>query len=122
MMRMISRDADPLHVRYGPVHEVTVARGGMLERIARDERMLVNSSHWQGIDRLADGLVVEAVAPDGLIEAARIAAHPGFALGVQWHPEWRAAENPVSRRLFEAFGDACRARRARRLLPAAMAA
>jgi putative glutamine amidotransferase len=68
----------------------------------------VNSVHQQAIDQPAPGLLVEALAPDGTIEGVRVAAAPGFALGVQWHPEWRAGENPASRRLFEAFGAACR--------------
>jgi putative glutamine amidotransferase len=70
----------------------------------------VNSLHAQAIDRLAAGLAVEALAPDGTIEAVRVAHAPGFALAVQWHPEWRVLENPTSRRLFAAFGAACRTR------------
>jgi len=74
----------------------------------------VNSLHGQAIDRLAPGLVVEAVALDGTIEAVRLEGAPGFVLGVQWHPEWRLLEHPISRRLFAAFGAACRARAAAR--------
>jgi putative glutamine amidotransferase len=59
--------------------------------------------HNQGIDRLADGLHVEAVAPDGTIEAVSIDDAPGFAIGVQWHPEWRARENPAYAAIFQAF-------------------
>lgn len=75
--------------------------------------MAVNSLHGQGIDRLADGLVVEAVAEDGLVEAWRL-ADAEFVLGVQWHPEWRATGNALSMAIFGAFGDACRRRRTRR--------
>jgi putative glutamine amidotransferase len=82
-------------------------------------RIEVNSLHGQGIDRLADRLVVEALAEDGTIEAVSVANAPGFALGVQWHPEWRVLENVWSRRLFAAFGDAARARAAARLDAAA---
>ncbi len=60
--------------------------------------------------RWARGLEVEARAPDGLIEAFRVAAAPGFALAVQWHPEWQVLKNPFSLALFAAFGDAARAR------------
>ena len=69
---------------------------------------MVNSLHGQGIDRPASGLLVEAVAPDGQIEAVSL---PGarFVVGVQWHPEYRAAENPMSRALFGAFAHACHA-------------
>jgi putative glutamine amidotransferase len=58
--------------------------------------------------------VVEATASDGTIEAVSVAGAPAFALAVQWHPEWRVLDNPVSRRLFAAFGAACRARQAAR--------
>jgi len=109
------RDDDPVDVQYGPVHEVRVVSGGLLERVVQLDSFLVNSAHGQGIDRIAPGLVVEALAPDGLIEAVRVSSHPGFALGVQWHPEWRAADNEVSVRIFEAFGQASQARQARRL-------
>jgi putative glutamine amidotransferase len=59
------------------------------------------------VNRLAPGLRVEAVAPDGLVEAFSVAGAPGFNLAVQWHPEWQAAANPVSLRLLRAFGEAC---------------
>jgi putative glutamine amidotransferase len=68
----------------------------------------VNSLHGQGIDRLARRLRVEAEAPDGTIEAVSMDEAPGFLLGVQWHPEWRHAENPVSQAIFAAFGEALR--------------
>jgi putative glutamine amidotransferase len=102
-------------VQYGPAHPVDVSAGGELERVVGASRFDVNSVHGQGIDRVAPGLLIEAMALDGQIEAVRIAAHPGFALAVQWHPEWRPAANPVSVKLFTAFGDACRAARQRRV-------
>jgi len=68
----------------------------------------VNSLHSQGVDRLAEGLLVEALAPDGTIEAYRRDDPDHYLLGIQWHPEWRAAENPLSKQIFESFGDACR--------------
>ena len=74
--------------------------------LARDE-VMVNSVHGQGVRRLAEGLRVEALAPDGLVEAFSVADSPGFALGVQWHPEWQAADNPVSMAMLRAFGAAC---------------
>ncbi|RMF98207.1 MAG: gamma-glutamyl-gamma-aminobutyrate hydrolase family protein [Gammaproteobacteria bacterium] len=100
--------ADPLHIQYGPAHEVRFTPGGRLAAITGREGAQVNSVHGQGIDRLADGLAVEAVAPDGLIEAVSVPDAPGFALAVQWHPEWRAAQDEISIALFQAFGDACR--------------
>ncbi|MBA1204036.1 gamma-glutamyl-gamma-aminobutyrate hydrolase family protein [Pseudomonas capeferrum] len=99
-----------LEVQYSPRHAVDTAPGGLFDRLGLATRFEVNSLHSQGIDRLAPGLRVEARAPDGLIEAVSMADAPGFVLGVQWHPEWRFAENPVSLRLFEAFREACTAR------------
>lgn len=104
----------PLEVQYGPRHAVSVEPGGLLESLGLAARFEVNSLHSQGIDRLAPGLRVEARAPDGLVEAVSMPAAPGFVLGVQWHPEWRFAENPVSLRLFKAFREACIAHAARR--------
>jgi putative glutamine amidotransferase len=101
----------PRAERYGPAHAVQLTDGSLVQRLLDGvETIEVNSLHAQAIDRLAAGLAVEAVAPDGTIEAVRVADAPGFALGVQWHPEWRVLENPISRRLFAAFGAACRAR------------
>ena len=70
--------------------------------------IMVNSLHGQGIDQPAPGLQVEAVAPDGQIEAVSL---PGarFVVGVQWHPEYKPLENPISRALFAAFSQACHA-------------
>jgi putative glutamine amidotransferase len=104
------RDGDPVEKKYGPAHDVTVAPGGILAGLARERTFAVNSLHSQGIDRLAPSLRVEATAPDGTIEAVSSAQARGFLLGVQWHPEWRYADNPVSRAIFAAFGDAVRAR------------
>lgn len=103
----------PLEVQYGPAHPLRLTPGGLLARLAGADTVTVNSLHGQGIDRLADGLVVEAVAEDGLVEAWRL-ADAEFVLGVQWHPEWRATGNALSMAIFGAFGDACRRRRTRR--------
>lgn len=104
---------DPLEKQYAPAHVVTLNPGGLLAGIAGVPSVHVNSLHGQGVARLGKGLKVEAVAPDGLIEAFRHEG-PGFLLGVQWHPEWRVAENPFYLGIFKAFGDACRARAAQR--------
>jgi putative glutamine amidotransferase len=107
-----------LEQRYGPKHCVGVT--GQLARIVGADRLTVNSLHGQAIDRLADGLVIEALAPDGTIEAVRLEVAESdhghssgtgvdpWVLGVQWHPEWHYAENPGSIAIFRAFGDACR--------------
>jgi putative glutamine amidotransferase len=97
----------PLDVAYGPKHAISVF--GALARIVGTDSITVNSVHSQAIDRPGDGLVVEAVAEDGTIEAVSAPNAPGFVLGLQWHPEWRYAEHPVSVAIFRRFGDACRA-------------
>lgn len=97
-----------LEQQYAPVHPVRIAPGGQLARILDRDEIMVNSLHGQGIDRLAPGLLAEARAADGLIEAFSVTGAQTLALAVQWHPEWQAAQNPDSLRLFRAFGDACR--------------
>ena len=105
----------PLKDRYGLAHPITLTPGGALQALFEGaERIEVNSLHGQGIDRVAGRLAVEAVAGDGTIEAVSVRDAKGFALGVQWHPEWQVLENPWSRRLFAAFGAAARARAAAR--------
>lgn len=99
---------DPLEVQYGPAHEINLVDGGLLQRLAGTSTATVNSLHSQGVARLADGVSVEAVADDGLIEAFRVDDAAGFALAVQWHPEWQFAGNKLSSAIFDAFGAACR--------------
>lgn len=102
-------DNTPAAVQYGPAHRVDVVRGGVLEGITGAGSFTVNSVHGQGVKQLAPGLRVEALAPDGLVEAFSVARDgfpPGFSLCVQWHPEWQAAGNQVSMQLLQAFGTA----------------
>lgn len=106
--------ADPLEVQYGPSHPVTLVEGGLLRRLAESDSAIVNSLHAQGVARLADGVSIEAVADDGLIEAFRVDDSEGFALAVQWHPEWQVTKHEFSMQIFKAFGDACRERVATR--------
>ena len=101
--------------RYLPRHPVRLVAGGAFARILGTIEIEVNSLHWQGVDRLADGLAVEGTAPDGTIEAVQVRNARNFALAVQWHPEYRVLENPSSVALFRAFGDAARAQAQRRL-------
>jgi putative glutamine amidotransferase len=96
--------------RYRPKH--AVALQGKLAEIIGAREAMVNSVHGQAIDRVADGLGVAATAPDGIVEAVWMPNAPGFVLGIQWHPEWRWQDDPVSMAIFRAFGDACRAWRA----------
>jgi putative glutamine amidotransferase len=108
-------ESKPLDVQYGPAHEVELEADGPMRAWAGGAtRIRVNSLHWQGVRELAPGLVVEARAPDGLVEAFRVAAAPTFARAVQWHPEWRVMANEFSVALFAAFGAAARERAARR--------
>ena len=99
----------PHEIRYGPKHAIAIA--GSLARILNADSIQVNSLHGQAIDRLGQGLVVEAHALDGTIEAVAMPSAPGWLLGVQWHPEWAFAANPHSVAIFAAFGDACRIRK-----------
>jgi putative glutamine amidotransferase len=102
--------SQPLDVQYGPAHDVTVQPGGLLAKLIGEKTFKVNSLHSQGIDRIAAPLRVEALAPDGQIEAVSMPSAKGFLFATQWHPEWRWSENPVSRAIFAAFGEALRAR------------
>jgi putative glutamine amidotransferase len=104
-------------IQYGPAHDVAIVPGGLLENILGTGNVQVNSVHGQGARDLAPGARVEAVAPDGLVEAFSLPASPGFNLCLQWHPEWRAADNPVSMKLLRAFGAACQSFRDQRRLP-----
>ena len=110
----LENKSDPLEKQYGPAHAVTLVEGGLLRELAGTDSAMVNSLHAQGVARLADGVSVEAVADDGLIEAFRVDDAEGFALAVQWHPEWQVTKNEFSMQIFKAFGDACRARAAER--------
>ena len=109
-----SDDNQPRDVQYGPAHDVALTDGGLLASLWPAPEVAVNSLHAQGIDRLAPRLTVEATAPDGQIEAVRVDDAPSFALGVQWHPEWKVTEDPFSMAIFGAFGEATRARAASR--------
>jgi putative glutamine amidotransferase len=104
--------AQPLDVQYAPVHEVRFTPGGLLERVSGRKSAMVNSVHSQGVDALGEGLDVEAVAADGLVEAFAVGDAPGFTLAMQWHPEWKVRENELSMAIFQAFGEAARHYRA----------
>ncbi|KFN51527.1 gamma-glutamyl-gamma-aminobutyrate hydrolase family protein [Arenimonas composti] len=101
---------EPIGVQYAPAHPVHLAEGGLLARISGGREATVNSLHGQGIRSLGRGLVVEATAPDGLVEAVRLDDPQRFLLAVQWHPEWRVVENPFYLGIFQAFAAACRER------------
>jgi putative glutamine amidotransferase len=104
-----------LEDQYGPAHEVSFTPGGLLHALSGMDGAMVNSLHGQGVDRLAPRLAVEAVAPDGLVEAFRLDRTDAFLLGVQWHPEWAFREDPLSVEIFRALGTAARAYQAARV-------
>ncbi len=99
---------DDMDVKYAPQHGVTLQNGGALAAIVGETTFATNSLHRQGIDRLADRLILEGTAEDGTIEAVQVRDARAFAFGVQWHPEYKAAENPVSAKLYQAYGQAAR--------------
>jgi len=90
------------------VHPVDLTPGGVLARAFGTDRTTVNSVHYQGVDRLGDGLSVEARAPDGVVEAVSAQINGAPLLAVQWHPEWRTADHPQSQTFFQVFGRALR--------------
>ena len=100
----------PLDEQYAPTHKLELTDTGLLASLAGTTDVSVNSLHTQGVAKLGAGLVVEATAPDGLIEALSVQGSAAFSLAVQWHPEWKVAENPFYLAIFRAFGTACRQR------------
>lgn len=89
-------------------HDVVIGPGTCLAGILGDGKITVNSVHRQGIDRLSPRLQAEATAQDGTIEAVSLSDPAGFAVGVQWHPEYWVTTDNNSRLIFKAFGDAVR--------------
>jgi len=98
--------------RFALAHEIVVKDGSHLAEILKPqlaaEAVRVNSLHTQALDKLGKNVIVEAVAPDGTVEAVSVKDAPGFAIGVQWHPEYWAHTDPASKAIFEAFGEAAR--------------
>ena len=89
-------------------HKVTFTKNGPFHRLMGAQEVMTNTLHGQGIKEPGERVVVDGTAPDGTQEAIYIEGAPGFALSVQWHPEWNAESDPVSRPLFTALGDAAR--------------
>ena len=106
--------SDDQRERFAIRHAVRIEPNSCLGRIMGADEIAVNSLHRQGINILSSRLVVEGAAPDGTIEAVRVADATGFAVGVQWHPEFWVKTDGPSRKLFEAFGAEARARAASR--------
>ncbi len=95
--------------QYGKSHEVNLVDGGRLSSLTDTKTISVNSLHGQGIKQLANQLVAEANAVDGLVEAFSLDDESHYVLAVQWHPEWRFRDNAFSTALFRSFGEAVRA-------------
>ena len=89
-------------------HSVTFTEGGVFHRLMGDTTVMTNTLHGQGIKRAGARVVIDGHADDGTPEAIYVKDAPGFTLAVQWHPEYRADQDPVSQKLFGAFGDAAR--------------
>lgn len=103
------RESDSQDERFAIHQPVTIKEGSCLAGIFGAGDLKINSLHRQAVDRLGERLQVEAVAPDGTVEAVSVKDAKGFAIGVQWHPEYWATSDDASKRLFQAFGDAVRA-------------
>ncbi len=90
--------------RTEPGHEVRITPGTLLHRITARDTMAVNSAHHQAVKDPGPGLVVDALASDGVIEGIEDPRRR-FCLGVQWHPEYALSDG--DRRIFAAFIAAC---------------
>lgn len=104
------RPDGPIEVQYGPKHTLNLTDGGLLGDIVKSaglkKPLSVNSLHYQAVNDLGQGLRIDAVAPDGTVEAMSLEKPNGFMLAVQWHPEYKSTENALSRAIFDAFAKA----------------
>jgi putative glutamine amidotransferase len=106
-----------LEEKFALRHKVRFSPEGMFAKLMGTEEVLTNTLHGQGIIEPGNRVVIDGWAPDGTPEAIYVKDAPGFSLSVQWHPEWNAVEDPVSRVLFRHFGDAARAWASREKAP-----
>jgi len=97
-----------LEEKFALRHIVSVTEGGVFHRVFGAREVMTNTLHGQGIKTAGARIEIDGLAPDGTPEAIYVRDAPGFTLSVQWHPEWDAASDPVSRPLFAACGDAVR--------------
>ncbi len=93
--------------RHQPGHDVAILEGSQLHRITGETLVPVNSAHHQAVKDVPANIIVDAVAPDGVIEGIEDPSR-AFCIGVQWHPEFHIS--PADERLFAAFVDAARMR------------
>lgn len=114
MPRLENGEIHPdMTVVFADRHDVTLTPGGAFATLLGRDRIRVNSLHGQGILDPGGRIAIEGIAEDGTIEAIRFKEARGFALGVQWHAEYDPQVNPINRTLFQAFGEAVRARKTR---------
>ncbi|OUS35733.1 gamma-glutamyl-gamma-aminobutyrate hydrolase [Rhodobacterales bacterium 56_14_T64] len=95
-----------LEEKFALRHVVEMSDGGVFHQLFGAREVMTNTLHGQGIKTPGARIVIDGHAPDGTPEAIYVKDAPGFTLSVQWHPEWDAANDPVSRPLFQAFGAA----------------
>lgn len=98
------------HQQEGPrtstAHEVYILPDSRLRQMMNAEKICVNSLHHQAVKGVGSGFRVNAVATDGVIEGIEKVG-PGFAIGVQWHPEDLYQHDPRMKALFAAFIKDC---------------
>ena len=95
-----------LEEKFALRHSVKFTKDGPFHQLFGAEEVMTNTLHGQGIKTAGQEIVIDGYAPDGTPEAIYVREAPGFTYSVQWHPEWDAANDPVSRPLFQAFGEA----------------
>jgi putative glutamine amidotransferase len=108
LLRHHTPDGTLFDAMFDHCHHVDLVEGGMLASAYQTESLDVNSVHYQGVGRLAEGLSVEARAPDGLVEAFSARPNGAPLLAVQWHPEWSVDGNEQSQTYFRLLGQALR--------------
>ncbi|MFC3098984.1 gamma-glutamyl-gamma-aminobutyrate hydrolase family protein [Alteraurantiacibacter palmitatis] len=108
LLRHHASDGVAFDAMFDHAHPVSLNPDGVLHRALGKAQLTVNSVHFQGVGRLADGLTVEATAPDGLVEAYSTTIGNAPVIAVQWHPEWQPENNPDSQAFFRLMGDTLR--------------
>ena len=93
---------------FAHTHAVEVVAGSALGRYTSSDELDVNSVHYQAIDHLAEGLVINARSSDGVVEAISAVHSPAPVFAVQWHPEWRASERAHDLAFWRYLGEAAR--------------
>ncbi len=102
----IEHHMEPPYTRVA--HNVSIKKQTPLFELLLTETLGVNSYHHQAVKNLGADLEVMAVSEDGLVEAVRHAGRR-FVWAFQWHPELDFHVNPNSRKIFDAFINACEA-------------